>query len=79
MSSTTTAERQRRENPIPPWNRIAVDAATAAAMLSIGRSTFFARVKSGLYPKPGPDGLWRVSDLQRLFQASSPTTASAHA
>jgi len=63
----------KQENPIPPWERIAVDATTAANMLSIGRSTFFARVASGLYPKPGPDGLWSVSALRALHQASFPT------
>jgi hypothetical protein len=66
----------KRENPIPPWQRIAVDARTAAHMMSCGRSTFFARVKLGIYPKAGPDGLWRVSDLRQIGQASPTTTAS---
>jgi predicted DNA-binding transcriptional regulator AlpA len=64
---------RKRENPIPPWERIAVDATTAAQMFSIGRSTFFARVKQGIYPKPANDGRWRVSDLQRCAQSNSPT------
>jgi predicted DNA-binding transcriptional regulator AlpA len=64
----------KKTNPIPPWERIAVDAGTAASMLSIGRSTFFTRVKAKVYPPPGPDGRWSVSELRRLFQASGPTT-----
>ena len=66
-------------NPIPPWNRLAVDAKTAAQMFSIGRSTFFARVKRGIYPKPANDGLWRVSDLRQCAQASSTTPPSGPA
>jgi hypothetical protein len=77
MSSTdtTTEARAKRENPIPPWQRIAVDATTAADMLGCGRSTFFARVRAGLYPKAGPDGRWSVSALRALHPASSTTTA----
>jgi hypothetical protein len=67
----------KKENPIPPWNRIAVDASTAASMMSCGRSTFFQRVKDGIYPKPGPDGLWSVSALQRLHAANEPTDQRA--
>lgn len=67
------------KNPIPPWNRIAVDARTAAHMMTCGRSTFFARVNRGIYPKPGPDGKWSVSALRRLHQASSTTTPSTPA
>jgi hypothetical protein len=69
--------RNRPENPIPPCERIAVDAVTAAAMMSCGRSTFFQRVKDGIYPKAGLDGRWSVSALLRLHQANHPTTASA--
>lgn len=68
----------KRENPIPPWERIAVDATTAAQMFSIGRSTFFQRVKQGKYPKPANDGRWRVSELRAFADpASSTTRASA--
>lgn len=63
------------KSEIPPWERIAVDAATAAAMLSCGRSTFFQRVKEGIYPKAGRDGRWSVSALRQLHQASQTTTA----
>lgn len=66
-------------NPIPPWERIAVDARTAAQMLSCGRSTFFARVKAGIYPPAGPDGRWSVSALRALHRASPTTTASSPA
>lgn len=69
MSSTTDT------NPIPPWQRIAVDAKTAACMMSCGRSTFFERVKDGTYPKPGADGKWSVSGLRAVHQSSQPTTA----
>jgi predicted DNA-binding transcriptional regulator AlpA len=69
MSST-----ERKSNKIPPWERIAVNAATAAEMLSCGRSTFFARVKEGVYPKPGRDGRWSVSALRQIHQASETTT-----
>lgn len=81
MSSTSmiaSNDRQRRQNPIAPWDRIAVDASTAASMMSCGRSTFFDRVKRGIYPKPGPDGMWSVSALRQLHQANPTTSASGH-
>lgn len=56
--------------------KLLVPAAEAAKMLSIGRSTFWARVKDGLAPAPVHIGgltRWRVSDLQRHVQAM-PTT-----
>lgn len=62
---------------IPPWARIAVNGKTAAQMMGCGRSTFFARVKEGIYPQHGPDGQWSVSALRAVHQASQPTTASA--
>lgn len=65
MSSTPNLEnRSRRDNPIPPWERLGVDGGTAASMMGCGRSTFFARVKAGMYPKPAADGLWNVSQLR---------------
>jgi predicted DNA-binding transcriptional regulator AlpA len=60
------------ENPIPPWQRIAVSAKTAAQMMECSRSTFFQRVKDGIYPKPGPDGQWSVSALRRLHEQAEP-------
>jgi predicted DNA-binding transcriptional regulator AlpA len=63
------------KNPIPPWERIAVTATTAAAMLECSRSTFFQKVKDGIYPRPGPDGRWSVTALRAVHQASQPTSA----
>jgi hypothetical protein len=65
----------KRSNPIPPWERIAVDAVTAAQMLSCGRSTFFQRVKNKVYPPAGPDGKWSVSALRQLHQATETSTS----
>lgn len=75
MNTDTTTDKKLAANPIPPAQRIAVDASTAAQLMSCSRSTFFQRVKDGIYPKPGPDGLWSVSRLLALHQASSSTTA----
>lgn len=58
-------------NEIPPWQRLSVDAATAAKMMSCGRSTFFRRVKVGMYPPPGRDGLWSVSQLRECRERLS--------
>lgn len=60
--------------------KLLVPAKEAAAMLSLGRSTFWQAVKDGRLPKPvkiGGATRWRVADLQRSFgdQASQPTTA----
>lgn len=52
----TNEPRLKQANPIPPWNRLAVDARSAATMFSIGRSTFFARAKRGDLPRPANDG-----------------------
>lgn len=60
------------ENPIPPWQRIAVSASTAAQMMECSRSTFFKRVKDGVYPKPGRDGQWSVSALKRIHEEPVP-------
>lgn len=66
-------------NQIPPWNRLAVDAKTAADMMSVGRSTFFARVKDGMYPKSANDGRWNVSELAacRARLTTTPSTPDA--
>ena len=74
MRCRTMSNIVKKQNPIPPWQRIAVDAGTAAHMLSIGRSTFFKRVAADLYPKPGKDGLWRVADLRAIGQQAELTT-----
>lgn len=68
MSSTETS-------PVPLWERIAVPAKIAAQMMGCSRSTFFQKVKDGVYPKPGPDGRWSVSALRAVHQASLPTSA----
>ena len=62
--------------------RILVKADEAAAMLAMGRSTFWREVKVGRLPKPiklGGLTRWRVADLQACVAppASPPTTASA--
>lgn len=65
MSSTPT-----------PENKLLVPATEAAQMLSIGRSTFWKRVKAGDVPAPVHIGgltRWRVSDLQQHVQAMCPT------
>jgi len=54
---------------IPP---IAVDAKTAAALLSVGRSTFLERVSRGELPRPrklGARSVWLVEELQAAAQA----------
>lgn len=58
MSEAATIERK-----LPPTERIAVKAKDAAALMSCSRSTFFARVKAGIYPKPGPDGTMECAAL----------------
>lgn len=59
---------------VPAW-QVAVDAGTAAKMMGCGYSTFFKRIKAGIYPKAGPDGQWSVSALRAVHQASTPTTS----
>lgn len=57
--------------------KILVPAAEAAALLSMGKSTFWREVAKGTIPEPVKIGgltRWRVSDLQRFFQPNSPTT-----
>lgn len=67
------------KNPIPSWDRVAVDARTAAQMMSCGRSTFFKRVKEGIYPPAGPDGRWNVDQLRALHAAQAKAHAEMHA
>lgn len=57
-------------------------AAEAASMLSIGRSTFFRYVSTGILPQPIKIGgliRWRVEDLRAVGQATQPTTSSTRA
>lgn len=60
--------------------KVLVSASEAAAMLSIGRSTFFRKVTEGALPKPVKFGgvtRWRIDDLRAVGQASCPTTPLA--
>ncbi len=61
--------------------KILVNDRDAAAMLSMGRSTFREKVRAGLLPSPVRIGgltRWRVADLQAVgHPASQPTTPSA--
>jgi predicted DNA-binding transcriptional regulator AlpA len=65
-------------NITPPESKLLVTANDAAGMLSIGRSTFWQRVKESKLPQPVHIGgltRWRVSDLRRFVEASQTTTA----
>ena len=63
-------------------DKILVTAAEGARLLSMGRSTFWNKVRLGLLPEPVRIGgltRWRVADLERAAgPASPPTIASAH-
>lgn len=54
---------------LPLTERISVPARLAAQLMSCSRSTFFQRVKDGVYPKAGPDGQWSVRALLQLHEA----------
>lgn len=64
--------------------KLLVPAVEAAQMLSMGRSTFWNKVRENKLPQPVKiAGLtrWRVSDLRRFVEpppANPTTTASAH-
>lgn len=67
-------------NPTDFTPPLLVPAAKAAAMLSMGRSTFWREVASGTLPRPVRVGgltRWRVADLQQYVAglANPPTTA----
>ena len=60
----------------PVTDRILVTANEAAALLSMGRSTFWAAVAKGTLPQPVKIGgltRWRVADLQRFFAVPDAT------
>lgn len=65
-----TEQKAQKPNDIPAWERVAVDAGTAAKLMNCGYSTFFKRVKAGIYPAAGPDGQWSVSALRAVHQAN---------
>lgn len=61
--------------------KVLITASEAAAMLSMGRSTFFRKVTQGDLPQPVKFGgvtRWRVDDIRAVGQASQPTMPSAH-
>lgn len=63
--------------------KILVDAEQAAALFSMGKSTFWREVKNKNVPAPVKIGgltRWRMADLQRCAAdlANQPTTASTH-
>jgi hypothetical protein len=62
----------KRENPIPPWQRIAVDARTAADMLGLSQFQFARYVRDELLPKPALDRRWSVEAL-RPFKDAPPS------
>lgn len=57
--------------------KLLIKANEAAAMLAIGKSTLWSKVKAGVLPAPikiGGATRWRVSDLQRFLEpATGPT------
>ncbi|MCW5284897.1 helix-turn-helix transcriptional regulator [Verminephrobacter eiseniae] len=60
--------------------KILIPAAEAAALLSMGKSTFWREVARGTLPEPIKIGgltRWRVEDLKKFVQqqATEPTTA----
>jgi predicted DNA-binding transcriptional regulator AlpA len=64
---------------IPPSEKILVPAAEAAALLSMGKSTFWRELKNGNIPKAVEIGglkRWRVSDLLHAAQPARPPTSA---
>lgn len=57
--------------------KLLMKANEAAAMLAIGKSTLWSKVRSGVLPAPikiGGATRWRVADLQRFLEpANFPT------
>lgn len=60
--------------------RLLIPAREAAAMLSMGKSTFWREVKNGRLPQPVKFGgctRWRVSELKQCVETpTSPTTTA---
>lgn len=62
---------------IPSSEKILVPAAEAAALLSMGKSTFWRELKNGNIPKAVEIGgikRWLVSDLRRAAKPATPST-----
>ena len=59
--------------------KVLIPASEAAALLSMGRSTFWREVAKGTLPAPIKVGgltRWRLADIRKIGQpANSPTTA----
>ncbi len=60
MSSTDTTP--------ATFEPLRVNGAEAARIMGCGRSTFFMRVKAGLFPKAGKDGQWSVRQLRECCE-----------
>lgn len=64
----------------PSSEKLLVPAVEAAAMLSMGRSTFWNKVKENKLPQPVKiAGItrWRVSDLRTFVNADPPMPADS--
>lgn len=62
-----------------PQEKILVDAAEAASLLSMGKSTLWREVGKGTVPAPIKIGgltRWRMEDLRRFFQPTNPPTTA---
>ena len=60
-------------------DKILIPASEAAALLSMGKSTFFREVARGNVPGPLKIGgltRWRVADLHRFVQPANLTTTA---
>lgn len=66
--------KMKKEISIPPEDRILVPAREAAALCSMGKSTFWREVKLGTVPAPVKFGgltRWRVADLRRFVEPAN--------
>lgn len=63
------SRRNRRPNPLPPEQRIAVDVETAADMLSISRRHIYELIAAGdlTTAKVGARRLVRIAEIQRYL------------
>ena len=74
-STTSTSTSTTSARDIPPSERLRVDGATAAGLMGCGYSTFFKRVRDGMYPRAGQDGLWSVRLLKECSDRLDGTAA----
>ena len=64
---------EAKKNTVPPAERLLIPAAEAAALLSMGKSTFWREVAKGVVPGPVKSGgltRWRVADLHRFVEGA---------